>query len=424
MKQYFIYLLIILLAFLSIMALNPNSLNNPRAPVNPKNSATPKTPHNPVSIGSSDILFYLSGAVNDGQPAGFYTGEMVFSRASQALEGTMNINGVGDSFTLANNNVLRQLIVDNKKYILIEGQRTNYVKNNYVANDTSGWSQYGGTPTITRQTGVSNAPYNGTALRVAGDGAAHNEITLITTYLGLYTFSRYVTVNAGTTNHKAYILGSTTYSAEHEYIPVGYSQKTIDNQDDGNDSIRTRMRGDSSTYNEYTLIQMEYGEFGSSPIPNTTLSAVTRAADSLSFQTAGNISADEGVIEMCFAPLWGYNDISSQTGDPILMFADNDFKLIYDESVNSISFVAGGTSVLLSADFSRLQERCIYARWKDGEKLQLRYTDDTSWQESASNYSTVTLDDYMFIGSDNTPDEHFYGGIRNVKIYPHKNSIN
>lgn len=165
-----------------------------------------------------------------------------------------------------------------------------------------------------------------------------------------------------------------------------------------------------------TLWQLEYGEFASSPIPNTSTStSVTRAADELTVPTSGLINAKQGRLRVCGFAAYAYDALTATTGDPVILHADADFKIIFDESENKFSFVAGGTSAAVATTFAADTEFCLDAVWRDKEKLQIRLNGG-AWQYSAADYSEATLDAAMYIGSDATPANHFYGAITKLEV--------
>ncbi len=156
----------------------------------------------------------------------------------------------------------------------------------------------------------------------------------------------------------------------------------------------------------------------SSYIVNAGTSAVTRNADSLSYQTAGNIDAHRGTLIVNFIPDWNYDWTSASHAftDAYLYQAGADFKLYFDGATDSWIFAAGGQTVSVASTHSRGDQIQIQCAWHDGCRLRMK-VGTAAVAESAGAYAAATLGASMYVGSTSTPDTQAYGRFERVEIY-------
>ncbi|GAB4294269.1 MAG: hypothetical protein Kow0090_08920 [Myxococcota bacterium] len=387
--------------------------------LSPENPKTAQSPIHYTNNPRGALKLYLSGEVADQKPAGVYHGNPQFIRSSDAA--CLKPDG---KWRLAPTDIPRKHCAEAKPSLcglLIEGQQTNYIKNNYFAADTSNWTPNGAT--LIRVTD-KNPPFSSTALKIVTNPGSGTYQGASLPKFGAGTkwhFYAYLKDDDGTTPIQHFLGGSAgwTYTGVQTILTPNWTRYSVSYIETGNETGNGGVAEyDNSSNSEqwyFTLGQAVPNEIPSTIIPNSGATAVTRAAESLAFRTDGNISAQSGRLEICFFTEYDYNAITAATGNPMIFYATDDFKLYFDSADDKFVFAAGGQSVSLPTAFVKESEQCLTAIWRGGYNLMLRLN-DSAWQLSQNPYTPPTLDPLLYIASDPAPANHLYGAITKLEV--------
>lgn len=255
---------------------------------------------------------------------------------------------------------------------------------------------------------------------VLSDGTAISPATMLglvaegqrTQYLGVTgTPATQTTASLGTGTYTLWVVGSgsATSSAGTATITGGGAATA------GTPNVFTVTGAGTVTVTvagSLTLFQLENGAFASSYILNNGAagSTVTRNADILAYATAGNLNAAAGTL---------YSEsqqVSVNNSGVVLGGNASDFRVNWMNLSQIISFYDGTNNVNVNnGPWVADTQYKIATRW--GGVSSLAWLNGAQGSTTRAFDGSLTSDTSMQIGS-TVGVQHFYGTIRNVKIWP------
>lgn len=280
--------------------------------------------------------------------------------------------------------------------------------------DNARWIKNTGTITVNQTTSPSGTltadlyTLSGDPFRIVLDYAGTN---------ATYTESIYVKAVSGTFNvtlrlkNRAsdIIVGTNTVSVNSDSWTRVSSTGTTDG---GNSGVRFDLLvGNNNVY--IWGAQLEEGAFASSYIPTTT-AAVTRAADILSYPTAGNLNAAAGAIYLEFTP-------EHAPSGTIFLFGS------YVDSDNYTAILHNATSLIARKRIAGTNyDATIANAFVSGTAYKIAVTWGSSGLNIAvagvlgtanSNSTAAQLGTTIQIGADGNSLQHCFGELKNIKFY-------